>query len=103
MKASTEHKSAIGACDVCGSTEEEELYTALDRLSNSAESFSIVRCVGCGVLRTLPEMIAAELGRFYPNDYWGGAAEPSLDWIVSSQAEKTRFLARCGLNGGAIL
>lgn len=88
-------------CGVCGSTAARELYTARDRLRNSDEAFAIAQCEGCGVLRTLPEMDEGELSKFYPDDYWGG--EPTRAWIESSQAEKTRFLSRCGLDGGSIL
>jgi 2-polyprenyl-3-methyl-5-hydroxy-6-metoxy-1,4-benzoquinol methylase len=90
-------------CDLCGSTSARELYTARDRLGNSDEAFYVVQCEGCGVLRTLPEMSDLELARFYGKDYWGGTAEPTQEWIKSSQSEKTRFLARCGLPGGRIL
>jgi SAM-dependent methyltransferase len=47
-------------------------------------------------------MTDAALGRFYPDTYWGGA-EPSLGWIHASQAEKTRFVAACGLGHGRVL
>jgi len=90
------------ACDLCGSVTVRELYTAKDRLRNTDLLFNIAQCVGCGVLRTLPEMNDAELARYYPDDYWGGAV-PSQKWIASSQYEKTRFLSRCGLSGGSIL
>ncbi|HSB12218.1 MAG TPA: class I SAM-dependent methyltransferase [Blastocatellia bacterium] len=92
-----------GACDVCGAISARELYTAKDRLSNSGETFSIGQCPGCGVLRTLPALSETQLARFYPADYWGAGEEPSQAWIRSSQAEKTRFLSRCGLAGGRIL
>ena len=89
-------------CGVCGSTGARELYTAKDRLRNSEDTFAIAECEGCGVLRTLPEMDEGELAKFYPDDYWGGA-EPTREWIQSSQAEKTRFVAGCKLTGGSIL
>lgn len=94
--------SVTSGCGLCGSTSGRELYTTKDRLGNSLESFRIVQCNGCGVLRTLPEMSETELDRFYPDDYWGGP-EPSQKWISSSQSEKTQFLGRCGLSRGRIL
>jgi len=89
-------------CDVCGSNTVRELYTASDRLCNNGPLWTIVECIGCGVLRTLPELSDAELGRYYPDEYWG-APEPTQKWINSSQSEKTDFLAGCGLHGGKIL
>lgn len=103
MTARPQSESARRGCDLCGATTARELYTAGDRLRNSGERFSIAACSGCGVLRTLPEMTDAELARFYTQDYWGEEDEPPQRWIVSSQAEKTRFIKRCGLNGGRIL
>ena len=93
---------AADGCGLCGSTFGRELYTTTDHLGNSAVSFSIVHCNGCGVLRTLPAMTEAELTGYYPDDYWG-EARPDQKWIESSQAEKTRFISRCGLAGGTIL
>ena len=90
-------------CDLCGSRSVRQLYTAADRLRNSDESFSVVRCDGCGVLRTLPIMSDIELSPYYPNDYWGERQPPSPGWIASSQREKTEFLRTCGLTGGRIL
>ena len=89
-------------CGLCGSASGRELYTTKDRLGNSDECFSILQCDGCGVLRTLPEMSEVELGRFYPDDYWG-MPEPTDDWISFSQSDKVQFVKQCGLSGGRIL
>jgi len=97
------HQIAETGCDVCGSSDARELYKARDRLRNSDEMFAIVRCESCGVLRTLPVMTENELASYYPAEYWGSSSEPSTFWIHESQKEKTRFLERCGLRGGAIL
>ena len=90
-------------CGVCGATTVRELYTAPDRLGNSATTFTIAECDGCGVLRTLPAMNQIELAAFYPDEYWGGTNEPGESWIRSSQSEKTLFLDKCGSRGGRIL
>jgi len=89
-------------CELCGAEAARELYIARDRLGNSKAEFRIARCLGCGVLRTLPQMTERELAPFYPDDYWGDE-EPSSDWIRSSQADKTRFVEACNLAGGRIL
>lgn len=96
-------QSPAGGCGVCGATHARELYTATDRLGNSAEVFLIARCEGCGVLRTLPDLDQSELARYYPSDYWGADADPPQQWISRSQSDKLRFLRRCGLNGGRVL
>src|SRR5215471_8613830 len=90
-------------CDLCGSRSVRQLYTATDRLRNSDKSFSVARCDGCGVLRTLPVMSDIELSSYYPNDYWGDRKPLTPEWIQSSQREKTRFLRTCGLTRGKIL
>lgn len=95
-------RQVVRECDLCGSTTVRELYTAKDRLRNTGDIFQIAECRGCGVLRTLPDMSAAELAGYYPDDYWGGP-EPSEKWIVASQSDKTTFLSGCGLSRGKIL
>jgi 2-polyprenyl-3-methyl-5-hydroxy-6-metoxy-1,4-benzoquinol methylase len=96
-------ESSPAACSVCSSTGARRLYSARDRLGSSDREFWIAECSGCGVLRTLPVMSETELAAFYPNDYWGAEEKPSQEWIVSSQSDKTRFLASCKLDSGRIL
>jgi SAM-dependent methyltransferase len=90
-------------CELCGETAARELYIAKDRLRNSQSLFLVVECSGCRVLRTLPEMTDRELQIFYPDQYWGEENKPDERWIVSSQADKTRFLYSCILTGSRIL
>lgn len=90
-------------CGVCGASAARELYTARDRFGNSGAVFTIAECDGCGVWRTLPEMTESELAAFYPDEYWGGAGDPSEDWIRASQSEKTLFMKKCELGDGRIL
>jgi len=99
----TPSASVEPGCDLCGATTARTLYSTGDRLHHSEQLFAIVACVGCGALRTLPQMTEGELARFYPQDYWGEANEPTLDWIRSSQSDKTKFLATCALTSGRIL
>ena len=84
-------------CDICGTVETQLLFETHDRLDTPARSFEIRKCHGCGVLRTFPEMSDAELAEFYPDHYWG--EEPTQDWIIKSQSEKTAFLARYASDG----
>jgi 2-polyprenyl-3-methyl-5-hydroxy-6-metoxy-1,4-benzoquinol methylase len=102
MNAQAKPEPTRRGCDLCGATYARELYTAKDRLRNSEQVFHIAECLGCGVLRTLPEMTERELSVYYPLDYWGGD-EAKLGWIKSSQKEKTDFISACELKGGSIL
>lgn len=88
-------------CELCGSCLQRSLFTTKDRLKISEALFQIVQCENCSAWRTLPEMSETELGKFYPNDYWGG--EPTDDWIRTSQADKTEFIDDCQLSGGRLL
>src|SRR5262249_46372170 len=103
MQIVSETQAVTKGCGVCGHKSAELLYSATDRLSASAEPFSIARCEGCAVWRTLPEMTDRELAKFYGNDYWGGEDDPPKRWIETSQAEKTRFIEKTGAKGGRIL
>ena len=105
MTAQSETTSASVecGCDLCGATTARRLYSTCDRLHHSEQSFAIAACEGCGALRTLPQMTEGELAEFYPQDYWGEANEPTLEWIRSSQSDKTKFLAACALKRGRIL
>src|SRR6187401_752270 len=88
-------------CDICGSAETEAKFVAEDRLASDSQIFTISQCVGCGVLRTFPEMSDIELAQFYPEEYWGEG--PSGEWIVKSQSEKKAFLEDTSVQGGRIL
>jgi 2-polyprenyl-3-methyl-5-hydroxy-6-metoxy-1,4-benzoquinol methylase len=101
--ALSQEKKSEPACAICGTTHSRELYTAQDRLRNSAQAFVIAECPGCSVVRTLPALSSEELATYYPQDYWAESDEPSIDWIKSSQREKTDFLTSCGLMEGRIL
>ena len=48
--------------------------------------FSVARCEACGLARTLPEVPAAEIGRYYPPSYYGvqnRRFHPLLEWAVT--------------------
>ncbi|MGP8247749.1 MAG: class I SAM-dependent methyltransferase [Bryobacteraceae bacterium] len=61
----------MSACLLCGSPESSELFRASDRLYRTTdEEFAVVRCGGCGLMRLDPQPAPAELGRYYPKNYW---------------------------------
>ena len=100
-QATDQSRHHTSPCDVCGSEQARLLFTTRDRLLLTDESFRILECTGCGVLRTWPELDGTELAKYYPDEYWGGV--PTEKWIHRSQADKTNFLLACGRQSGKIL
>jgi 2-polyprenyl-3-methyl-5-hydroxy-6-metoxy-1,4-benzoquinol methylase len=72
------------ACEVCGSTRTQFLFTAKDKNRRVDErQFSIMRCNNCGVGWTIPKHSRTELSRYYTQEYY------SLDTNVKLE-EATR-------------
>jgi SAM-dependent methyltransferase len=64
-------------CAVCSCAESQVLFTATDRLYRTTRrQFQVVACTACGLLRLDPPPSAAELGDYYPSNYWF-APDPS--------------------------
>ena len=58
-------------CTACHSPESCVLFTATDRLFHTtSKTFQVVECAGCGLLRLDPPPPPAELGSYYPKNYW---------------------------------
>jgi SAM-dependent methyltransferase len=91
------------ACHLCGGNAHETLFAARDRLGLSDGVFEVRRCRDCGLAFTWPSATEEELSAYYPQDYWGERSEPSHDWIVRTQREKTDVVARHAPKGGRIL
>ncbi|MFN0166410.1 MAG: class I SAM-dependent methyltransferase [Bryobacteraceae bacterium] len=51
------------------------VYRATDRLyATTDQKFSVVSCVGCGLIRLAPQPPSDELSRYYPAEYWHDGA-----------------------------
>ncbi len=57
------------ACDFCGSTEVEPLFTGPDRLLSLPGQFRVVRCAGCGLVRQDPRPTRDSIDFYYPPEY----------------------------------
>lgn len=64
-------------CELCGSKEAVVVVRQKDLLHRvTDEEFTIVRCAACGLLYLNPRPAPAEIGRFYPEHYFGEPARP---------------------------
>jgi len=64
------------ACPGCGSWSARTVAVGSDRLyATTDEVFSVIECNDCGLLRLDPWPAPADLGRYYPPDYWFSPGE----------------------------
>lgn len=49
--------------------DDEAVAVGRERRHNLPGEFSVVRCRGCGLMRTNPRPVPAAIGRYYPSDY----------------------------------
>ena len=71
----------VTACPICRSTSYPLLFTAKDYTS-TGESFSIVKCVGCGFVFTNPRPDQISIGRYYQSKKYishSGGSQSLLD------------------------
>lgn len=97
------------ACAVCGRTEAEPIGVGEDfEYRTSADSFLVVRCPTCGLVRLDPRPAAHELGRLYPDDYHAfdfSGEEFGIVHRVRRRLETRRLLRSADVVGadGAVL
>jgi SAM-dependent methyltransferase len=83
------------------------LFTASDRLYRTTrKQFQVVACAACGLLRLDPPPPAAELGAYYPSNYWFApdkTAAGSLEetWRRFVLRDHVRFVTRALADSGA--
>lgn len=58
-------------CPACGSANLRTLFHGTDRLFATTDKyFEVVECTDCRLMRLFPQPSAAELGQYYPPNYW---------------------------------
>lgn len=58
-------------CPACGNREFRALFTSTDRLYRTTEeTFQVVECRGCKLIRLNPMPKPVDLQRYYPSNYW---------------------------------
>lgn len=76
-------------CNLCGSSEHAFVYRRPDGFYFTDEWFDVVECRGCGLGFVNPRPTIEEIGRFYPNDYYG--RQPPEDYTRRYEAQ-ARYL-----------
>jgi SAM-dependent methyltransferase len=67
------------ACPLCGGDAADTVLQATDRLApEETESYTVVRCHGCGLAYLRPRPTPQAMGRFYPESYAGGGRGGTL-------------------------
>jgi SAM-dependent methyltransferase len=74
--------------------DDEFVVTGHDRLHGVAGQFSVVRCRGCGLLRTSPRPTASEIHRYYPAGYGPYTTTAVGQQIRTATPRKRRTLER---------
>ncbi|MBL8209310.1 MAG: class I SAM-dependent methyltransferase [Bryobacterales bacterium] len=69
-------------CPACGTVEMRTVLHGSDRLYHTTDKdFLVVQCAKCGLMRLYPWPSPAEIGRYYPDDYWfTPEQDPSGKW-----------------------
>lgn len=57
------------ACPLCSSPRRGPVVAVKERLLGTGQTFTVVRCLGCGLFRTDPRPTKADIGRYYPEHY----------------------------------
>jgi len=57
------------SCPLCFGDEAELVFVAPDFLNGCPGEFKLVKCKGCGLLRTNPRPTKESIGYYYPDDY----------------------------------
>jgi SAM-dependent methyltransferase len=57
-------------CILCGSSDFKLLFEGRDKLVPSEDKFSVVKCNGCGLVRTLPAVSRDDMRKYYPEKYY---------------------------------
>lgn len=77
---------------------DEPVLEAGDRLHGVPGRFHVVRCAGCGLLRTNPRPAPEAMGAYYPADYGPHQmAHEGEEPSVSPDTRRARLLRRLGL------
>ena len=83
-------------CNLCGSSEQNPLWTGHDWAYGFPGRFTMVECAECGLVYLNPRPAAEEIGAFYPTDYepFVRTAGARSSWAALIQRLKLRSRVR---------
>lgn len=56
-------------CPLCGGSDSVSVLSSSDRLTKLPGRYQVVRCLGCGLMRTNPRPSEKSIAYYYPDDY----------------------------------
>ncbi|HEY5909475.1 MAG TPA: class I SAM-dependent methyltransferase [Verrucomicrobiae bacterium] len=71
------------ACKICQNAENNQLHAACEMLLGTRERFTYLECGGCGCVQLLE--IPADMGKYYPKDYYSFQEHGVLKTLVRRQ------------------
>ncbi|MBS1857186.1 MAG: class I SAM-dependent methyltransferase [Acidobacteria bacterium] len=90
----------MSACLICGGAQAAPMFRGSDRLYHTTEEeFAVARCAQCGMIRLDPLPDPAQLGRYYPDNYWFAADSSTAGRMEEAYRrlvlrDHVRFVAR---------
>jgi len=106
MPATVEPGVEFGPCPACDSRDARTLFETTDKLYRTTRQvFRVVECRQCRLLRLDPWPAPAELGRYYPDDYWFSGDEDAASRMAEAYRrlvlrDHVRFVRRAIASSG---
>jgi 2-polyprenyl-3-methyl-5-hydroxy-6-metoxy-1,4-benzoquinol methylase len=94
-------EGVASVCAACGGSDRRALFVA-------GEGFRLEECLSCGLVATWPALPASEIGRYYPEQYYGEKNRrfnPLFERLVPIFRERRarQIVERTGLDRGRML
>ena len=70
-------------CVLCGHSQQKVLFEAADYMSH--DRFELLQCPVCQLVETAPQPVSTEIGKYYPDEYFGLSGRRFLgpgEWVI---------------------
>lgn len=98
----SEIATELVACDLCGSTDYEELMVGRDMQHGTAGIWPVVRCCECGLVFTNPRPALSDIGKVYPEDYVPYKAKRRKKLTIRWKLQQWALRCHWGYPGGRV-